>query len=552
MTLLDQLAKLEAARAVSDDAALNLHLDRRINELRAAQPTTLDPQRPVALKELLPALQDLCRHDYVFIGNTPVYPAQIQAGLECMMTAIKGKAPLLIAQPQQGKTGAMLFAIYAFMLILKHLAMQGAGKVSFQIVYLTNIADNGIRRQTLDRILQSDMHGMIHVIHHSEVRRFSLEPAMHRLFIVDECHYALGRDKPFHRFMREYGVEYGKPTTEWKTEGSTWVISMSATPYAHAVQTLLQVDSYVPIVMPVMPNFYSLNQLVQSGRLRQVVPMVRRLDQKYVSTDSFAAYHDEFLKNCREEGAGYWVVRARGGHVAAIKHLLRQADKRMPILDFNCTTRNLDQLDNQLSTAPPRPSVIIIRGSLRAGKTLTTTRYIRIWTDSAGSKADAVVQVVGRCLGFSPDRHTAKFPIYCNMEEVELALRFYAHLDAIPAGNWSSRVSERETYRRHIVSKIDDIPEEIRNLTYWGRKAKVSGNNVQDLAAYVLNGHRPTGKAPIIVIDAPNPNFMTSWTALLKKHPKCVGCYVYYEAVSGGMVQADEHNLRPDSLFRDG
>ena len=339
------------------------------------------------------------------------------------------------------------------------------------------------------------------------------------------------------------------------------LLSVSATPYPQTARMILESEAFTPVMLGTSPKYYSLNHIVRDERLKQAEPITRKTQGEIVPSDFFKERVAEFRGLCQKHGNGYMVVRATGARAEAVKNhfkfadgILLPLDQQIEVRDFHCELGNTSKLNECLRAQPPYPTVVIIRGTLRAGKTLSTTKHIRLWIESAGSKTDTLVQSgVGRSLGYAGTDGHSKFddsyPIYCNAALIDDALAFYDQfyefdgIRIVPRGNWNDRVHAKENYRQVIAPSMDEVPLEIRNSAYWGRQSKVSANNKKDLARYILEELKPTGKAPVIVVDGPNPNHLESWHELLTRYPDIQGSIVYY--------QKDEQAPAPDASRKD-
>lgn len=503
------------------------------------------------------AIDTLRARKQLMIGTRRIHEEQLKAGMAILEAFLEGKTPLLIAQPQQGKTDVCFFVFRIFYQALlfyksktrkiRDLAMP------LEMLHCINIADNQLRRQTQERVQFANV--PVHVIHHAELDKLEPMRTGKRLIIVDECHMALGRNKPFHNFLRRYGIDSSKPRA-W--QGNDWVLSISATPYAHVIKALIDKDVFEPVALPLSDAYYSLQRMYEDGRLKHAEPLTAKRGQEIVVTDFFAQRLVEFRDTCQKDGKGYMIVRARGRNVdAIINHVsngMAFTKHRIGIWEYDSERNNLDQLDTTLSHKPPIPTLVIIRGSLRAGKTLTTTKHIRIWLETVGANTDAMTQVVGRCLGYKRDRHTSKFPVYANLEEIDLAIGFYETFYQsgadikVPKGNWNKSFTSQQTFVQHIVRSYQDIPETIRNRKPAPRIMTISGSNKQDVAYSVFYGSPRSANSPIVKIDGANLHHLSSWQALMQEHPDWLGCYAYYEL---DHERASEDKLKVSILRRD-
>ena len=131
------------------------------------------------------------------IGNEKIHSEQVQAGneiLDCLGNGIRN--PLLVAQPQQGKTGVAIYVLDRF---IKDAKARG---LSYQAIYLINLSDNELRKQTRLRLRKAHLDDDVIVIHRNDIDDHEIDTDADRILIVmDECHYAIDKGSPVHKFL---------------------------------------------------------------------------------------------------------------------------------------------------------------------------------------------------------------------------------------------------------------------------------------------------------------------------------------------------------------
>ena len=448
------------------------------------------------------------------IGKTQVYDAQVRCAQKILDIFSKHAGPpLLVAQMQQGKTGVAICVIDQF---IKNCKLRN---LSNEIIYLINIADNDLKEQTSRRILTSGFYDEVKVLHHADLKKFTPKKVDRRLIVIDECHIALERSnqkklKPFHEFLKSCGIKYGEPISTWENKNN-YVLSVSATPYAHVIKSRIDSKSFEPVVLELTPDYYSLNRMHSDNRLKGSLSLV--FDNNV--TQFLIEKIDEFLMSCKLDGNGHMIVRAKGEAPEIIERFVHEHYPNIVVKIYDSKQGNISSLDTELGQELPKPFMAIIKGSLRAGKTLKTTKHIRMWIEPTTSKADTMCQVVGRCLGFSGEtqhsKFNDKFPIYCNVTEITEAIDFYnemysnKHPDTIPSGIQSKSTIEKvNKYALHVddLEKIPSIAleyqvvEKIKVGSAGG--SKVTLNPGTNIARMILNGGH-MAHTNIIHIDAP-------------------------------------------------
>ena len=501
------------------------------------------------------------------IGTLEIFSEQRKCAndiLDCFER--HGGPPLLIAQMQQGKTGTAICVIDQF---VKHCEAKNLQhNKDYEIIYLTNVADNELTGQTEERLLQAGLCDKLREkrpIHHADLRGGSFEPnpkVSVRLVIVDECHVALEKStdeefKPFHEFLKKCGINYGESIDTWQNKNN-YVLSISATPFAHVIKMKIDDKSFEAIVLPVNKDYYSLQQMDTDKRFSQSKPVV--INGKV--TPWFKERIEEFLLTCQKCEIGHMVVRSIGAGPDAIKNFL---SLNYPNVDSkiygSLPTNNIKDVDRHLSKEFPKPFVAIIRGSLRAGKTLKTTKNIRMWIEPPSSKTDTMCQAVGRCLGYemidsksitpckNNRRFNDKFPVYCNTKELELAIEFYDKLECIPTGNNNKTTKSKRVVKIHVCNAeeiteskrvyLDDYKKnpnlyENKPLIERLKKSTVAGSEKRDFAREILNGKGGGLHNFHVYLNGPSKNeeYKDSWNKLLVEHPDWEGKITWQEEVA--------------------
>jgi hypothetical protein len=478
------------------------------------------------------------------IGELDVSNEQVDCAERILGRFDRGqKSVCLIAQPQQGKTGVAVGVADQF---AKNSDLRDK---TCEIIWLTNIADNVLKDQTARRIRKAGLSNRVNSLHHADlIERFStLTPSKvdRRLIIIDECHVALDRStpekaRPFHEYMKARGVKYGEATNSWK--GDNFVLSISATPYAHVISSALKADDcFQSETLEVSPHYYSLQDMRAAGRFFKSSPVVKggRV------TLFFQERLKEFLNSCslvngKYQNSGHMIVRATGSGPEVLRKYIRETFPDIDVSIYESTpVNNIGNLDSDLSDTLPKPFVAIIRGSLRAGKTLETTKNIRMWIEPPESKTDTIVQVIGRCLGFEmieengEDRNRKfddRFPLYCNTAELDIAIEFYDDYQCVPTG-----VGNKTNYRVKHTYKLEVIPAsskaEVLNYIPNATISKCSANNEWSVAETVDKlQNRGQGQEKdmtrVFHLDAPNPKHEEDWKLLLDKKPHLLDKYV--------------------------
>lgn len=502
------------------------------------------------------------------LGNLEIFPETYRCSHNVYDHFTRGfRSVLLIAQMQQGKTTTVLKIADFFIN-----DCQNKG-VSWEVIYLNNIADNVLKDQTTERVWLAGMSKKIKILHHADIRNGNLPVDLNvsrRLILVDECHLALEKDRPFDAFFKKIGIFYGKSPSVWVKNGTeNYVLSFSATPFAHTIKGMLNSDSFATVVLPMSAEYYSFQHLLQDGRLRQSEQVVRKGDV----TTFFKDRVEEFIF-ISQNRPGYLVVRAIGDAPDRLKGFIEKYYPNIDVCLFGSNEGNIEGLDRRLSLNPPNNSVVIIRGSLRAGKTLSSTRFIRMWLEPPTSNPDTMCQAIGRCLGYEMDEGRNRkfdddFPIYCNMEEVDEAVKFFNGVGCEPTFPVPRSRYNKSSGHPHFEGKIEILGTTEEDVERWYLKWQKEqseeskkfcngywiGRNSQDgysIESVVMNKNAGTGrsikerKIRVYHIDGPYLGHGTKkvtsdqrkldWEELNKHHPEVIGKYVVILADGGKWV----------------
>lgn len=498
------------------------------------------------------------------IGNEKIHSEQVQAGdeiLGCLGNGIRN--PLLVAQPQQGKTGVAIYVLDRF---IKDAKARG---LSYQAIYLINLSDNELRKQTRLRLRKAHLDDDVIVIHRNDIDDHEIDTDADRILIVmDECHYAIDKGSPVHKFLLQHGINYGNPVDTWEND-SVSILSISATPFAHSIREATEAGAFHSIPLPMNGNYYSLSQMMEDGRLIQSMPIVAG---KRRTTAFMDAIMTQFLEDCEVHGNGYFVIRQNGTRSHAIRDHIHRAygnDVRVEGYSTNEDDEgDIDELDEALSIEPEKPTVVLIRGTLRAGKTLKTTKHLRGWYESSSAKSDAKLQAL-RPLGYASDDGHSKFddvfPIYCNMKEVQEEIAFYENLlgengtPIVPSGirNKSSHSLNKFDYVQIAFDGMPDI-DEIKDaaMKKHGIKVAESGTHLHPtstqketpvLKHLLLNSGYQQGKIDSVTIyhvDGHDANYYGDWENLCNEKPELIGKHV-------ALVRSGKKRRDPDTLIKE-
>jgi hypothetical protein len=487
------------------------------------------------------------------IGTLEVWQEQVDCANNILKVFYRnGGPPLLVAQMQQGKTGVVVCVVNEFINYCE------TKNLRYEIIYLTNISDNVLKDQNNYRLLKAGLLSKVKVIQHSNLKGDGCRPDLTadvRLVIIDECHVALEKLKPLHEFLKTCGIDYGNRIDNWKNKNN-FVLSVSGTPFAHIIRARLDQRAFEPVVLAVSENYYSLQQMKAAGRFRQSEPVVKKGEVTQFFKDRMV----EFLMDCKTHGEGHMVVRAIGVAPESLQQYITANHPNVDVCIFESTPgNNIGALERTLSTEIPKPLVAIIRGSLRAGKTLTTTQYIRMWIEPSKSSTDTMCQAVGRSLGFElvngkNRRSEDKFPVYCNIKELDLAIEFYNGLNCVPTGNWNSK-SDKTFLECDIkilpYSSDAEVKAAFKDVTISRCSVGLVNSYAEIVLKKQLRGYSKDGtKQRIYLMDKASPNYPEDWKKVIAERKDVEHKYILVKPIAPKTERSYSGKLDKNILFR--
>ena len=134
------------------------------------------------------------------------------------------------------------------------------------------------------------------------------------------------------------------------------------------------------------------------------------------------------------------------------------------VKDYNAKNKNISDISNEISMILPKPLIAIVRGSLREGKTLDSTKHIKMIIDSHDTVSSTVIQgLLGRCCGYpinGHSKHDDNFKIYCDREEITDHVEMLEKIrrgerpHVIPGSRYNTRSSNSKKYNYKVSIQI--------------------------------------------------------------------------------------------------
>jgi hypothetical protein len=215
------------------------------------------------------------------------------------------------------------------------------------------------------------------------------------LIVVDESHLDQGKGQQLDRFLKRHGITMdGNPHT--LESNNTYILSVDATPYSEIAALIHKETPYPKHVEQLMPgegyiglDYYIFNALLLSTFDLTTTQGARR-----------------FERMVRERGNKYALMRLSSGYKgrvnaqeAALRNICAMHHNRFRVLEYTANREDISISD--LKHAPSVPTIVIIRGRLRAGKVVPKKHISFVWEGAVTSKTDALVQgLAGRMCGY--------------------------------------------------------------------------------------------------------------------------------------------------------
>ena len=414
-----------------------------------------------------------------FVGSLEIFDQQIEAAKNCFDVFVDnkslGQSPILLGECQSGKTGSAVVLIKMF---INWCEYRGINKEHREIYFSINSSNNDLLKQLDFRLLQSGLTDEVIHLHHAHYKKRKnhlSNDIKARLFIVDECHIALCSDdsrmKPYQDFLHECGITLGKNKKLWKNQNN-FVLQISATPNSQVMLNEIVKDDepFKFVYLQNSPLYLSVSHILNRNRVEQSYKLF--CSAKEVKNKPSPWFKDRmkdfFDVTIAKAEYGVLILRTTGPqNVSNLKKFIKKDYPDLfEIRDYCARNKNISDISLEISTPLSKPLIAIVRGSLREGKTLESTKYIRMVIDSSDTVSSTVVQgLLGRCCGYpsnSHNRHDDNFKIYCDVEEIwdHVVMLEGLRKGESPYSIASSRYNTKSNNSKQYNYKISVLPLE--------------------------------------------------------------------------------------------
>lgn len=322
-------------------------------------------------------------------------PQQIIAATNIRKVFVHDKTfryALLVAQCQAGKTGA-------FQELIRQMLLNG--DVS-HVYILCGSNETTLRDQAEDDTKAANPEayasGAIKVIFRQKFETSAMD-IQNALIVVDESHLDQGKDQQLDKFLARHGLSMsGDPRP--LQENDTYIVSVDATPYSE-ISELTYKGSHEKHVeqLEAGPDYFGLSDYFYGSMIRPAYDITQKpADFNAMIASGGKKYGLMRLATSkhatRQEQAAVALYQIAGGKV-----YYYTSDKTT--IAITSAEKEKEKLSQCLEDEPKVPTLVIIRGRLRAGKVVPKKHVAFAWEGAAQSKTDSLVQgLPGRMCGY--------------------------------------------------------------------------------------------------------------------------------------------------------
>ena len=311
------------------------------------------------------------------------HPEQIAAATNIRAVFLKKELryAMLIARCQAGKTGAFQELIRQMLLngdINRAYILCGSNETELKDqAHADTVAANSAAYASAD----------VKVLFRQDFKGADMD-ITRALIVVDESHMDQTQKQELDRFLGRYGLSLdANPRT--LNEKDAYMVSVDATPYSE-LSALLYKESHPKHVEQLMPGagYFGIQDYLYGGLIEATYDISTKLSA--------------FKEMVRSGGNKYALMRLTTGKHAEKQEMFAVGAFRQiggKVLFFTAEKTEIEIA--ALKDAPAVPTLIIVRGRLRAGKVVPKQHISFVWEGAKTSKTDALVQgLLGRMCGY--------------------------------------------------------------------------------------------------------------------------------------------------------
>lgn len=289
----------------------------------------------------------------------------------------------LIANLQSGKTGTFQYVIRK---------MLRSGRVK-RVIIISGMSDNDLKTQAINdsKQLNPEYASQIAVRFNRDLPR--IKGVKHTLIILDESHYGSTKDQAVDKFLERNGIAVDGNTFKME-EYNNYILTVSATPFAELSDYSRGKNHHKEVVfLKAGDGYLGIRDFYTAGNMHPIFK-IKDFPERFIEMMQEPKYYigrfhkqtiseEELQELCDDAGVDMIVFAQTSEMVSYIT--------------------KLSELNEKMENAPERPTLIVIKGKLRAGCVLEHKTHIGwVWENSTDPKTDTIMQgLAGRCCGYN-------------------------------------------------------------------------------------------------------------------------------------------------------
>lgn len=340
------------------------------------------------------------------------------ANIQRVFLEKKLRYAILMSRCQSGKTGA-------YNALISLMLREGTIQRSY---ILCGSHETELRSQAMEDAKKNNpaayARGDIQVLFRQDFAAAKMDVS-NALIIVDESHLDQGKGQQLDQFLARHGISGMDGNPAVLIAKNAFIVSVDATPYSELAALAHKETPYEKHVEELAPgeSYVGIDHYLYSGRLKETFD----LGKKFLV----------FAKMLKDSGKKYALVRLSSGHKGKRNSQEERLEKICAHFGYSILFYTAAQTDVAitrseqkalaasgkkvacLEDAPEKPTVILIRGRLRAGKVVPKKNISFVWEGAKNSNTDALVQgLAGRMCGYKQSADAAEDPMKLDGENL--------------------------------------------------------------------------------------------------------------------------------------
>lgn len=328
---------------------------------------------------------------------------------------------VLVAKMQSGKTGTCNATIN----ILEKTKLYSYFNIE-KYLYITGMNDNGLHKQTVDRLYSEDEGQVIDAIFenvcngdkeikekpnakyfvqkNSDLRKNNIKLS-NCLIFIDESHFGSNKTNVLTKFLEENGIDW--KNTKTLKEKHIYIVSVSATPFDEIVSDIA--DCKTIVELETNDLYVGVSQYLESDCIIGATKNDFKEDKKTNKIPIIQHIKEIYEKIKENDNRGVLFIRTRDTKIKNnqfIKDNFKTIEldaKRGGSIDYDLVYNDIQAMIDSISGSQTnKPIIFFVKGAYRAGITLNQEHkdYVYLVYDNS-SKAEATAQgLLGRMCGY--------------------------------------------------------------------------------------------------------------------------------------------------------